>query len=183
MSTCNFETMRLFPLYVKEDEAFYRHVCPECDALMYEECGKWYCPCCDHEEENPTTEAVFDDDECMYWYDDAQPMLKAFNDTLRFFSVSLQSGYYCDCQLRVRPAQTSNSTSRHDDCEEWNPRNLDNYECNYYFDMCRSRAIRAYDAEVRKVNRFLKKAANDLGMVQLACVGVFSNGEAVYTRV
>lgn len=59
----------------------------------------------------------------------------------------------------------------------------DNYECHYYFDCCRSVAIRKFKREINKVNRILKKLAKDYGFVELAVTARFSNGETWYAAV
>ena len=92
--------------------------------------------------------------------------LDALNEGLRFHSVRLMGGYYAHTQLYV--------DAKHD------PRGMDNYETNYYFDMCRSKAIRAFEAEVRRIRRWMDKHCPAAGMQKLVCVGIFSNGEAVY---
>lgn len=49
--------------------------------------------------------------------------------------------------------------------------------------MSRSRAHCMFYAERVKINRCLAELAYQHGMDELICVGVFSNGEAVYRRV
>jgi hypothetical protein len=99
-------------------------------------------------------------------YDGFKTIMEDFNDTLTFHELKFYSGYYTGVQIFVE--------------EKENPHELDNEDCNYYYDMCRSKAIRKYDAEVRKINKWMDKVAVQYGWQELICLGVFSNGEAVY---
>ena len=118
---------------------------------------------CDYDEEH-SDHPGFDQWAFDFWAESLG--LEALNEGLSFHSVRLKSGYYAHTQLYV--------DAKHD------PREMDNYETNYYFGMCRSKAIRAYEAEVRKIRRWMDKHCPAAGMQKLICVGIFSNGEAVY---
>lgn len=95
--------------------------------------------------------------------------LEEINDELTFHKVELQSGYYYGLQFYV--------DELHD------PNEYDNDDCRYEFDLCRSVAIRRYESEINKITRRLRRLASGYGFEELCCVGVFSNGEAVYSRV
>ena len=62
------------------------------------------------------------------------------------------------------------------------PEYLDNDSARYYFDLCRSHAIRKYEAEQRKINKILAKIGGAYGMDKLAIYARFSNGETWYTK-
>ena len=50
--------------------------------------------------------------------------------------------------------------------------------------MCRSIAIRKYKAEINRINKkLLPLFEKELGFDHIRCIGVFSNGEAIYERV
>lgn len=100
-------------------------------------------------------------------YDGFKGKMEDFNDTLIFHELQFRSGYYTGLQIYVEEKEES-------------PHDLDNDDCNYYYDMCRSKAIRKYDAEIRKINRFMDKVATEYGWRELHCLGIFSNGEAIY---
>lgn len=105
---------------------------------------------------------------CIFYGDDGfKDLMEKFNDTLTFHEVQFKSGYYDGVQLFVEE-------------KEENPHELDNDDCRYYYDMCRSQAIRKYDAEVRKINKWMDKIATQYGWKELYCLGIFSNGEAIY---
>ena len=98
---------------------------------------------------------------------------KKLNRELLFFDVSLKSGYYEGVQLFIEENQN---------CKNYgNPEEQDNEGCRYFWDLCRSKAIRSYKSEKKWINReLLPFVAKYLGMRKLLCRGVFSNGEAVY---
>lgn len=93
------------------------------------------------------------------------------NKKLIFHDIEIETGYYTGIQTYIK--------KYYEDIEQ-----LDNEDCHYHFDMCRSKALRKYKAEVKRINkRLLPKFKTELGFEQIKLVGVFSNGEAVYQRV
>ena len=160
MSTPNFYNQQNFKLYVKSFEP-----------ISLEEYEAEYF---DGDEED--LEEYYEND-MRYWekdfYDDIyegfvgfKDLMEEFNDTLTFHELKFYSGYYTGVQIYVE--------------EKENPHELDNDDCNYYYDMCRSKAIRKYDAELRKINKWMDKVATQYGWRELHCLGIFSNGEAIY---
>ena len=105
-------------------------------------------------------------DDIFYGYDGFNELMENLNDDLTFHKLEIKGGYYSGVQIYVRELE--------------NPHELDNDDCRYYYDICRSQAIRKYDAEIRKINKWLDKTAVDYGWKKLYCIGIFSNGEAVY---
>ena len=103
------------------------------------------------------------------WYDDAKQIFDPFHETLRFHNVSIASGYYGDYQILI--------TFKHfrEDLE-------DNDYCRWFFDMPRSKALRAFDAEKRKIERWLDKNAANMGFEHIAPIARFSNGEVWYGK-
>ena len=91
----------------------------------------------------------------------------------QFFDFSLRPGYYEGAQI---------FTEENYYCRTYgNPHELENEDCKMQWDMCRSKAIRMYEAEKKWINReFLPCLAKHLGMRKLICIGRFSNGEAIY---
>ena len=92
------------------------------------------------------------------------------DNELKFHKISLRDGYYTGIQFWVE--DTEDFGKYMDD--------FTNEDCHYYYDMCRSKAIRAYNGEVTKINRFIKKLAKEYGFKKLNILGRFSNGEVVY---
>ena len=104
-------------------------------------------------------------------YEESKRLAKELSKELMFHDIEIKSGYYTGIQTYVK--------KYYEDIEQ-----LDNDDCHYYFDMCRSKAIRKYKAEVKRINKkLLPKFKTELGFDHIKCVGVFSNGEAVYQRV
>ena len=162
MSTANFYTMKDFPLFVM-DNAMSK-VCPECGAWWDEDAD--CCAECGYEGE---PEERLDPDEDYYIAQCLSEEAERFSDDLTFFKVSIRSGYYAGMQFYV-------------DEPEDRPEDLNNEDCRYNWDLCRSVAIRKREREQRKVIRWMEKTAKEWNMEQLVCVGRFSNGECLYQR-
>jgi len=192
MSTPNFATMENFPLYAMSDDHFESWACPDCSCDHYgypkspvfligcntvDKAGEmresWECPVCECYTESPADDMcfhAFNCDDYAWWYEnDVLPLIEQINANLIFHEVSIKAGYYAHSQFYVETKE--------------NPYEMDNYETRYYFDLCRSAAIRKYDAEIRKIRKWLDKNAPAIGMQKLVCVAVFSNGEAIYSEV
>ena len=153
MSTPNFETMRNFPLFIWEVQT------PEQAEL-------------DEYEMDETDYIQMEyDDQTMYM----KEVIKELTDKtpLQFHDIEIKSGYYSGLQLYVNDNKDGYGI----------PEENDNYTCNMVWNTCRSKAIRAYKSEVNKVKKILKEIAKRTGMTQLECIGIFSNGEAVYRKV
>ena len=91
------------------------------------------------------------------------------NEDLLFHKISIRSGYYTGMQLYV---ETDGDI----------PEECDNSECRYNWNMFRSVAIRKYEAEQRKIRRWMKQTAQYYSMTCLEVSGRFSNGETLYRR-
>ena len=159
MGTCNFRTQKDFPLYTLDN--FYMGYCPECESWAGADDDE-KCPYCGSVLEN----IQVDEDEMNDAWSDISEMAEEKNQNFLFHNITLGSGYYAGMQLYVE--------------EKDNPENLDNDDCNYYYNMCRSKAIRAYKTEQNKVRKAMKQIADANGMEELVCLGVFSSGEAIY---
>lgn len=109
-------------------------------------------------------EIYFDHDDMMYDVEGAFENLD-----LKFHKVKVLAGYYEGGQIVFE--------------EIHNPNEMDNDDTRYYFDMCRSKAIRAYDAEIRKINRRIDKFCKEGVWGKLGVVGRFSDGSCVYKEI
>ena len=170
MATANFWTMKDFPLYVHDD--FEMAECPHCGTYIREQEIKdelGFCPYCMEEVHWGDLDKRHDAFEAELWYDDLSKYLDNLNDSLTFHSLAVKSGYYEGYQIYVKETE--------------DPNDLDNGDCHYYFDLCRSKAIRKFNSEKNKIRKMLKQTASDWGMYEIYCLGHFSNGEAVYQRV
>lgn len=164
MSAPNFRTMRDFPLFVIEDQYFKR--CPCCDLWMDGETET--CECGASLED---VEAEYDEFETSFNIKAIERYIEQNAPRLDFYKITVEGGYYTGAQLYV---------------EEEHPQFpdvYDNDDCHYYFDCCRSRAIRNQKSEIRKVEKFMRQVAREFGLDEYYCGGIFSNGEAVYSKV
>lgn len=118
------------------------------------------------EEEYNELEAEIFYEDIVYGYDGFKELMEKLNNDLTFHSMEFKDGYYTGVQIYVNTTE--------------NPHELDNEDCKYYFDMYRSQAIRKYEAEIRKINKWMEKVATQYGWRKLNCLGIFSNGEAIY---
>lgn len=175
MSTANFYNQEKFNLYVK---AFEPVSLEEYQAEYFEDSCYYddYVEATTEEEKAEVLEKAYNQD-MEFWYqiyyedvfdgvDGFKDVMEKLNDDLIFHSLEFKSGYYDGVQLYVK--------------EKENPHYLDNEDCKYYYDMYRSQAIRKYEAEIRKINKWMEKVAVEYGWRKLHCLGVFSNGEAIY---
>lgn len=153
MSTANFETMKEFPLVCGGAYDEYREA--------YEKGFG----------EEPTDAEVYE--EIQFDCEKMMEEANEFSDTLQYYTVEVADGYYDGWQFKVN----TNEGLDLDPDSIWC---IDNDDARYYFDKCRSQVMREAKVERNKINRWLNnKAKLDL-MHKLVCVGVFSNGEAVY---
>ena len=179
MSAANFRTQENFQLFVYSDDEFYYGICPECGE--YFQNGIEECENCGFNLDGTNLE--FDDFLANDFYDGVQDELDSINENLIFHKIVLKSGYYTGVQFYVEITDDADSAGFSADNLDDPRYGPDNESCRYYLDMCRSVAIRKYRAEQNRVRKTLEKLAVEHGFIKLACVGVFSNGEAVYTRI
>lgn len=119
------------------------------------------------------------DDNLYYLYQEdeyynAANMAEEFNETLIFHDVEVISGHYDGFQFYV--------TEKYEnifDLDKSSKYCIDNEDARYYFDMFRSQALIKAEAEKRKIRKWLN-SLTDSGFNIVVCVGIFSNGEAVY---
>lgn len=176
MSTANFYTMENFNLFIKVYEPMTLEDYAENEFHYDDYLYPQYEEADDEEEKVEILEESYDNamkqwEEDFYhdiYYDDDgfKAVMEKFNDDLMFHKLELKSGYYDGIQIYVEETE--------------NPHELDNDDCKYYYDMCRSQTVRKYEAEIRKINKWLEKVSTEYGWRKLYCLGVFSNGEAVY---
>lgn len=111
----------------------------------------------------------------MYVFENSKQLAKKLSKDLTFHNIEIKAGYYTGIQTFV--------THSHWDYYN-NVEDMDNDACKYYFGMCRSIAIRKHKAELNRINKkLLPLFEKELGFDHIRCIGVFSNGEAMYERV
>ncbi len=175
MGTCNFHSMKNFDLWAVSSDIFYFKPCDNCnawdaqDAKTCEFCGA------DLSDAQPVYDEIAAQDFC----NDLERRCQDENENLKFFEISVKSGYYDGLQLFVDLTNDADNAG----FTENGPEYLDNDSAHDYFDMCRSKCIRAYEAEQRKANKILAKIGGDYGMDKLGIFARFSNGETWYTKI
>ena len=175
MSTANFYSQNNFRLFIQSFEPISMEEYEKeyfIDSFYYDE----WLDSTDEEYKKYLLEKSYEKDmnfECEMFYEDIfngydgfKDVMEDFSDTLMFHELEITSGYYDGVQIYV--------------AEKENPYELDNEDCHYYFDMCRSKAIRKYDTEINKINRWFEKVASQHGWRELYVVARFSNGETWY---
>lgn len=115
--------------------------------------------------------------DCQFIAEDMQNLADEINDTLEYYTVDIQDGYYTGLQFIV--CQNYDNVF---DLEKDSKYCIDNEDAHYYFDECRSKVLRAAATERRRIYKWLK-SMKKLGYLELNCDGVFSNGEAIYSIV
>ena len=101
-------------------------------------------------------------------FDSILPILKKkLKKPLQYHEIVLKDGYYRGVQLFV------------DELSE-NPYYLNNKDTHYHFDMCRSKAIKEYEADIQRVRWLMDMIAKELHLIKLGVAGAFSNGEVIY---
>lgn len=173
MAAANFfDNPAPFPIYAMSGEALQAWVCPDCDVeLEYDEASEsWTCPECGCSTTYPEDDGCYRDYYRELWrFDEIAGDLSEAAGALRFWRVSFETGYYSGAQVRVRLPE--------------DPRELENADCRELWDLCRSRAVSALEAETRRLKRALDAFADERGMLVLRVAGRFSSGEAVYEKV
>lgn len=123
--------------------------------------------------EELTEEAFYIEEQ--FQAEDAERMAEEFAKSLVFHDVTVENGYYVGFQFFVEEKY-----SNYFDFDENSRDCIDNEDAHYYFDMFRSQVIRKAAAEKRKIQKWLY-SLKEHGFNELACTGVFSNGEAMYS--
>ena len=105
--------------------------------------------------------------DCEDMEDFVADLFKPLN--LVFFRPKLSPGYYEGVQILFEVVG--------------DPNEMSNDETQYWFGMCRSKAIRVYKSEINKINRKIDKLVECSFWMKLSIRGRFSNGECVYQQV
>lgn len=120
---------------------------------------------------------ITDDDfyfESLFDFEEAERLAEDFSENLKYHDIIIQSGYYDNFQFMVEERY-----SNYFDMDKESGYCIDNEDAHYYFDVCRSIALREADREKRKIRKWLESLVN-YGFNIAVCTAVFGNGEAAY---
>ena len=169
MATPNFKTQQYFDLYATNNFVVYQYKLDENDDFVLDENGE---PIIDYD-----LEAYFDYsyfDECKNYTDNN------LNSKLRFFTISFEDGYYSGIQTFIEPKQPNDFDA------------LDFLLYPQYYDTKELFAQFGYNTYILK--RKILKEINFINKTllpqlkkyyffdKICCVGIFSNGEAIYEK-
>lgn len=168
MSTPNFQTQTLFDLYVTYN--FLQHpylIDPNTDDYVLDENGDYII--------NYDIEPFFDNsyfDECKNYID------KNLNSKLAFFEIGFEYGYYSGIQTFITPKDPNDF-----DPFDWleYPQYYDTKELFTQFGYNTYILKRKILAEINLINtKLLPQLKQHYYFDKIKCVGIFSNGEAIY---
>lgn len=111
-------------------------------------------------------------------YLDYRDMIDNFNYELKnqnfdFFELSIKDGYFDGIQIVIDSA-VDGLADYHLIESDFN-----NEESQYYFNLCRSKAVRKIKSEIKKINKFLD-FLKFYGFKEFAQIAQFDNGETLY---
>lgn len=117
--------------------------------------------------------AIYDEqyEENFFDYEDFADSVVDFFEPLHlmFFRPKPVSGYYEGAQILFEEID--------------NPNEMTNDETQHEFGLCRSKAIRAYQSEINKINRKIDELVNGGIWMKFAVLERFSNGECIYQQM
>jgi uncharacterized protein YqgQ len=170
MSTPNFKTQSLFDLYVTDNFLIYPYpLDPNTDDYLLDENGNYII--------NYDIEPFFDHsyfDECKNYTDNK------LNSKLRFFTISFEDGYYSGIQTFIKPKHPNDF-----DALDWlkYPQYYDNSQLFKDFGYNTYILKRKILAEINLINnKLLPQLKEHYLFDKICCVGIFSNGEAIYEK-
>lgn len=166
MATGNFVTMENFELYAAHTP--YCKICPECGCFMSSDAEK--CDDCGTSLED--AKEVYDEASDQFQYEHVTDAMKKLNKGYTFHELTVKSGHYSGSQFYVEEKFHGYKSLE----------DINNEDANYYYGMCRSKLLRKYNAEVRRVRKDMEELAKDNGYEKYYLTARFSNGECIYTK-
>lgn len=173
MSTPNFRTQADFDLYLYDGSATEEQIKETREINEYDE--------------GISDEQIYEwvtDDNYMWVVEDfsytKKEVLGELKRELEFYDIILKDGHYMGLQFYVElDKNLYNYGSTADEVLEY----IDNEDSRYYFDMCKSQLKKRLYSEINFINKkVLPLLAQRLGFERYNCIGIFSNGEAIYER-
>jgi hypothetical protein len=169
MSTPNFKTQSLFDLYVTNNFVVYPYAIDENDDYLLDENGDYII---DYDATPYFDYSYFED--CKNYTDNY------LNSKLRFFTISFEDGHYSGIQTFIEPKQPNDFDA------------LDFLEYPQYYYTKELFAQFGYNTyilkrkilkEINLINKtLLPQLKAHYFFDKICCVGIFSNGEAIYEK-
>lgn len=167
MSTANYLTQKDFNLYVYEPDISDIYIRDFFENNNYLTNGT-FDDLSDREKDNIIAEYInleYEDE-----LDNLRYLINEINQKLLFHRIRIVSGYFSGLQTYIELII--------------DPEELTNEECKYNYNLYKSQVIRKYQAEIKRINqKYLPYLHNNSGLKQIKCIGIFSNGEAIYEKV
>lgn len=98
--------------------------------------------------------------------------LNDFNTGLKHFELKLESGYYQGVQYDIEETDSYNDYESIQD--------ITDEDANYYYGLSAKEVKAEFENDLAKIREFLQKQVNSPYVIELNCMGIFSNGEAIY---
>ncbi len=176
MSTPNFRTQKDFDLYCFDGSATEEQI------KEYREINEYG--------EDVSDEDIYEwatDDNYRMTIEDfkynLKEVLKELGKDLNFYKIELKGGYYAGLQYYVKLAD-KDIYSMYGNNLQGIIDDIDNEDTRYYYDLCKSEFKRKITQEVNFINKkVMPLLARYTGFDHYNCIGVFSNGEAIYEKV
>lgn len=119
-----------------------------------------------------------DNDEIEFVGQNLFDELNLFGLELDLFRVELRSGYYTGLQLFAR-IQFNGFDYSAEEIANFDDDDADYYTCCYTAE----ELMQLYEHERQLICQKFEQLAADWGLIKIRCVGVFSNGSAIYEEV
>ena len=100
--------------------------------------------------------------------------LQKFNSELKHFELKLEDGYYVGVQYDIEETDSYNDYETIQD--------ITDEDADYYYGLSAKEVKAEFENDLTKIREFLKKQVNAPYVIELNCVGVLSNGEAIYKK-
>lgn len=167
MSTPNFKTQQYFNLYVTDNFLQYPYELDENDDFVLDDKGN---PIIDYD-----VDPFFD----YSYFEECKKYTDKLNARLDFFNIDFEDGRYRGVQTYINP-QTSDFDAL--DFLE-NPQYYDTKELFSEFGVNSYILKRQILGEIKHINNdLLPELARIYNFDKIVCVGIFSNGEAIYEK-
>jgi uncharacterized protein YqgQ len=169
MSTPNFKTQSLFDLYVTDNFVVYPYELDENDDFVLDDKGN---PIINYDIEPFFDHSYFND--CKKYTDNN------LNSKLSFFTIEFEDGHYTGIQTFITP-------KNHNDFDAFDylnyPQYYDPQQLFAQFGYNTYILKRKILAEINLINdKLLPQLKEHYFFDKICCVGIFSNGEAIYEK-